>query len=101
MNDELHDDDCELFHNLAMDAKCSCKLRLAKLDELRARVDRLEKLLAESSIDAAYLKCLLRQSTEELEAVLQSGTNIARNDIENQIAANEAALGGKHDTDQK
>lgn len=68
-------------------------------DELQARVDRLEKLLASKSIDANYLQCLLRQSTELLKLLNGDYEDGGRKPYweraNNQIAANEAVLGGR------
>ena len=63
--------------------------RLAAHDGVRLReADRLEA-------ENVLLREALRASTEELQAALESGENIARLDIKKQIAANEATLGGK------
>lgn len=57
----------------------------------------LYKSHAEKQHAIKTLFAQLRDSTDELLRVLMSGENIARYDIKNQIAANEAALKGVGD----
>ena len=79
-----------------------------KLEELRAENQRLRDEIAgfpnlaamrQAMIDTANenqrLMERLRESTDQLQCVLESGENIARHDIVRQIAANEAALESK------
>ena len=54
--------------------------------------ERLRNTVAELLSTNATLLARLRESTDELRCVLGSGENIARDDIRDQIAANEAAL---------